>query len=454
MAVPVHTSVAIEGGRPLRGAVELPPDREVGHRALVIGALADGESRLAAKIGGRQLMATVDALRKLGADVEVGPGAASIQGRGLDGLRLPDGALDCGGSYTTLALLTGVLAGQRFGTRLLLDRGCAAGRLEHLVGALRARGAHVAASGAQGERLHPPIAIAPLLPEEPLRGLSCELPEPDANAKSALLISGLFAQGPTSLSEPLLSADHTERLFSALQVPVRRLGSMAGFDPEQWDRRLPAFGPWSLPGDPTAAALVAAAAASIEGSRVALRDTGWNPTRTGFFDALRLLGGRLLVIAKGDCAGHEPIAELQVRHHAVRGGAMGGEIALRAGDALPALLLIGARSARGVRIMEGEAFARPDDAVWQQLAELARSFGVPCQAEGASLAIEPSPRLRGAAVDAREDHRLALTAVIFGLAAEGATRVDNATCLSDHFPGLLSRLRELGAQLEVEETRP
>jgi 3-phosphoshikimate 1-carboxyvinyltransferase len=454
MPGPVHTSVVIDGGRPLRGAAELPPDREVGHRTLVLAALAEGESQLAAKIAGRLLMSTVEALRKLGAAVEVGPDAAFIQGRGLDGLRLPDGALDCGASYTTLALLTGVLAGQRFGTRLLLDRGCAAGRLDHLVGALRARGAHVAASGAQGERLQPPVAVAPLLPDEPLRGLSCELPDPDANAKSALLLSGLFAQGPTSLSEPLLSADHTERLLSALHVPVRRLGSLAGFDPAQWDRRLPAFGPWSLPGDTTAAAFVAAAAASIEGSRIALRDTGFNPTRTGFFDALRLLGGRLLVIAKGDCAGHEPIAELQVQPCAVRGGVLGGEVVLRAGDALPSLLLIGARSSRGVRILEGDVLAGPEDAIWPQLAELARGFGAPCLADGASLAIEPSPRLRGHVVDAREDHRLALTAVIFGLAAEGTTRVDNATCLSDHFPGLLALLRELGAQLEVEEAHP
>lgn len=451
--MPAHSCIAIEGGRALRGACSLPPDREVGHRALVLGALADGESQLAARIAGGQLMATVEALRKLGADIEVGAEVTRIAGRGLDGLHLPDGAIDCARSYPTLALLTGVLAGQRFGTRLLFDRDSSPGRLEHLIGALRARGAHVAATGTAGDALRPPVAVAPLLPDEPLRGLQCELPEPDPHAKSALLLSGLFAAGPTAVSEPLLSADHTERMLAALQVPVRRLGSMAGFDPAQWDRRLPAFGRWALPGDATVAAYLAAAAASIPESRVALHGAGFNPTRTGFFDALRLLGGRLLVIAKGDCAGHEPIAELQIQHHAARGGVMGGEVALRCGDALPALLLIGARSARGVQLLEGEGFAGPGDPIWENLAELARAFGAACTADGATLAIQASPQLRGAAVDAREDHRLALTAVIFGLAAEGETRVANATCLSDHFPGLPALLRGLGARVEVEEGR-
>jgi 3-phosphoshikimate 1-carboxyvinyltransferase len=449
----VRTRISISGGAPLRGAVSLPPDREVAHRALVLGALGEGESWLEAEIMGVQLGATASALRALGVEIDVLDGATRIGGRGLRGLHMPVGAIDCGRSYPTLALMTGLLAGQRFGTRLLLDPTCTAGCLDHLIGALRARGAHVGASGAEGEPLRPPVAVAPLLTDESLRGLQCSLPEPDANAKSALLLTGLFAAGPTAVSEPLLSADHTERMLAALGVPVRRLGSMAGFDPEQWDGRLPAFGRWSLPGDTDAAALTAAAAAAIDGSRVALRDIGFNPTRTGFFDALHLLGGRMLVIAKGDRAGHEPIAELQIQGHTLRGGAMGGEIALRCADGLPGLLLIGARSARGLQLADAEGFARSGDPIWQALAELASAFGAPCTAAGAGLAMEPARRLRGARVDAREDHRLALTAVIFGLVAEGETEVENAACIEAHVPGWLARLSELGARIELEELR-
>jgi 3-phosphoshikimate 1-carboxyvinyltransferase len=137
----------------------------------------------------------------------------------------------------------------------------------------------------------------------------------------------------------------------------------------------------------------------------------------------------------------------------VRGGAMGGEIPLRCADGLPALLLIGARSLRGLQIADGAAFAESGDPIWQGLAELACMFGAACLADRTGLAIEPDARLRGARVDAREDHRLALTAVIFGLAAEGETRVENAACIEEHFPGWLSQLRRLGAQLVVEEAR-
>ena len=447
----LRTCISVRGGHPLRGAIALPPDREVAHRALVLGALAEGESWLDAPIAGAQLEATVHALQALGAEIEVRDDATRIGGRGLRGLRMPTAAIDCARSYSTLTLLCGVLAGQRFGTRLLLDPSCAAGKLEHLIGALRARGAHVGARGAEAQPLRPPVAVAPLLADEPLQGLQCSLPEPDAHAKSALLLSGLFAAGPTTVSEPLLSADHTERMLAALAVPVRRIGSMAGFDPEQWSGRLPALGRWSLPGDTSAAAFVAAAAATIEGSRVALRDIGFNPTRTGFFDALRLLGGRMLVIAKGDCAGHEPIAELQIDAHGMRGGAMGGEIPLRCADSLPALLLIGARSSRGLQLADADSFAESGDPVWLALSQLVSAFGAACAADGAGLVIDPAARLQAARVDAREDHRLALTAVIFGLAAEGETRVENAGCIEDHLPGWLARLRDLGAQIVVEE---
>jgi 3-phosphoshikimate 1-carboxyvinyltransferase len=446
-----RTRISISGGRPLRGTVSLPPDREIAHRALLLGALGEGDSWLEAPIEGAQLGATVSALRALGIDIDIAGGATRIAGRGLHGLRIPDGAIDCGRSYPTLALMTGLLAGQHFGTRLLFDPTGAAGRLDDLIGALRARGAHVGASGAEGEPLRPPIAVAPLLADEPLRGLQCSLPGPDASAKSALLLSGLFAAGPTAVSEPLLSADHTERMLAALGVPVRRLGSMAGFDPEQWDGRLPAFGRWSMPGDTGAAALIAAAAAAIGGSRIALRDIGFNPTRTGFFDALHLLGGRMLAIAKGDRAGHEPIAELQIQGHTLRGGVMGGEIVLRCTDSLPGLLLIGARSARGLQLADAEAFAEGGDPVWFALAKLASAFGAACTADGAGLRIERATGLHGARIDAREDHRLALTAVIFGLAAEGETQVENAACIEEHLPGWLAQLAELGARIELEE---
>lgn len=417
----------------------------------MLGALCEGESRLDAKLAGAEVLATVSALRALGCEIELCEAAAAIRGRGLRGLRLPAGVLDCGSSYPTLALLSGVLSGQHFGTRLVLAPSALEGGLDHLLGALRARGAHIAASGKDGEAMRPPVAVAPLLPDEPLRGLQCSLPAPDALAKGSLLLSGLFAAGETAVSEPLLSSDHMERMLTALEVPVRRLGSMAGFDPSEWSGRLPAFGPWRLPGDTTLAAFIAAAASVLEGSRVALRDVGFNPTRTGFFDALRLLGGRMLAVAKGDRAGHEPVAEVQVQGSRLRGGVMGGEIPLRCEASLPALCLLGARSVRGLELADADPYAPAGDPIWDALAGLVGSFGAVCDAQGAGLSIHPATRLQAARVDAREDLRLALTAVILGLAAEGETLVQNASCLVATYPDLIAALRQLGADVRVEE---
>jgi 3-phosphoshikimate 1-carboxyvinyltransferase len=441
-------SLRIIGGTPLVGTTDLAADRRIAHRALLLCALSEGECSIAARIAGRELLATVGALREMGIEIAIEADRTRVHGRGLHGLAMPTGALDCGASRETLALLTGVLSGQSFGTRLLFA-GPGHGALDHMLGALRARGAHVAASGSADEALRPPLSFAPLLPEEALRGIECELPQPDAHAKSAILISGLFAAGATAVAEPLLSSDHTERMLAAFGVPMRRLGSMAGFDPGAWERRLPAVDRLELPGDTDIAAYISVAASVLPGSHVALRNVGWNPTRTGCFDAIRLLGGTLLAVAKGDRAGHEPIAEIQVRGSKPRGGAMGGEIAFRCGSSLPALCVLGACSARGVEILDGEAFAPPADPIWAELAALARSFGAPASAHEGGLSIGMAPELRGSSVDTRHDPRLIWPAVLFGLASKGETVVHEADDWIDDGDETLDALRRLGARIEV-----
>jgi 3-phosphoshikimate 1-carboxyvinyltransferase len=438
----------ISGGLPLVGSAELPADRMVAQRALLLCALSEGECSIAAPIHGPDLLATVGALRAMGVAIEVEADITRIHGVGLRGLTTPPGALDCGRSRGTLALLAGVLSGQRFGTRLLLS-GSGYGELDHMLGALRARGAHVAASGAADHALRPPLSFAPLLPDEALRGIECELPQPDPYAKTAILMSGLFAAGATAVAEPLLSPDHTERMLSAFGVPVRRLGSMAGFDPRAWTGRLPAMDRLELPGDTGAAAWISAAASVLPGSRVALRNIGWNPTRTGCFDALRLLGGNLLAVAKGDRAGHEPIAELQVRATALRGGAMGGEIAFRCGDSLPALCVLGACAAHGVEIVDGEAFAPAADPIWGKLAALARAFGAPASAHEGGLSVVRARELRGTVVERDQDPRLTWPAVLFGLAAQGETVVHEPDDWIDDWGETLDALRQLGARIEL-----
>jgi 3-phosphoshikimate 1-carboxyvinyltransferase len=426
----------------------MPADRMIARRALLLCALSQGECSIAARLDRPDLLAMVRALRAMGVAIEIEAEVTRIHGRGLDGLAMPPGVLECGASRDTLALLAGLLSGQRFGTRLLFT-GSAHGPLDHLLGALRARGAHVAGRGAAEQALRPSLAFAPLLPGEALRGIECELPCPDPHAKSAILISGLFAAGATMIAEPLLSPDHTERMLAAFGVPVRRLGSMAGFDPRGWMRGLPAVDRLEVPGDASTASWISAAASVLPGSRVALRNIGWNPTRTGCFDAIRLLGGNLLVVAKGDRAGYEPIAEIQVRASSLRGGTMGGEIAFRCGDSLPALCVLGARAVRGVEILDGDGFAPQDDPIWGNLAMLARAFGAEASAHEGGLSIGRASELRGTVVEARRDPRLTWPAVLFGLASQGETVVHEADDWIDECRETIDTLRQLGAKIEV-----
>lgn len=425
----------------------MPADPQVARRALLLAALAEGETRVQGNPP--ELAPMLEALRALGVALEATGNGVRVHGGGLGALSMArSGVIDCGHSSDALALLAGVLCAQPFGTRLLLSSASpmATG---HLVGALAARGAHIAGTRGPGDALTAPIAIAPLLQDEPLHALECELPEPSFSAKSAILLSGLFSRGATMVCEPLVSPDHTERMLSTMGVPVRRIGSMAGFEPADWTGRLSSPDVVALPGDPSLAAAIAAAACALPGSRVAMEDVGWNPTRTGCFDAMRLLGARWLAIAKGDRAMHEPVAELQVESVRARGGSMGGEIVVRCGDALPALCVFGAHCRRGLQLSDGDAYAAASDPIWQQFARLLTAFGAPTEVDGAGLRIQPAEQLCAAELDACADPRLGWAAVLCGLTAQGETRVHNAEAWIDHHPDAIACLRALGARIEV-----
>ena len=436
--------IRVRGGVPLQGAAALPPDLPIAQVAIVLAALAEGETELHGVLDSAQLRALIAALRGLGVEIAHDAEHARIRGVGLRGLAMPAGAIDCGRSLDTLALLAGALCGQAFGTRLTLAAGARSRSLAHLIGALSARGVPLKALGRDAS---PPIALAPRLADEPLRALECALPEPDSRAKAAVLLSGLVADGPTAVAEPLLSADHVERMLSACGVELKRAATLSALAPVA---ALSPLGSITLPGCAVLGAAIACAAAVIPGSRIALHDLATNPTRSGALEMLRLSGARMLLASKAERAGHEPVAELQVQHGTLRGGVLSSELALHAGDALPCLCLIGARSLRGMRLLDAEAYAPAGAAEWTALAALLDAFAVPARITGAGIEVDPAPALRAASVDARQDDRLALCAVLFGLAADGETTVDQADTLVDDYPALLPLLRTLGARIELE----
>lgn len=433
---------------PLRGEARVPGDKSIGHRALLLAALAEGQSRIRGLSGGKDNAATAAILRALGVGIEDAPSETRVQGVGLRGLSMPARDLDCENSGTSMRLLAGLLSAQRFGCRLVGDRSLSRRPMARIVGPLRARGAHI--DGARQDlEVCPPLRIAPLVESERLSGIEYELPVPSAQVKSALLLSGLYADGPTALKEPTLSRDHTERMLIALGVPLTTQGSVVVLDPEGWDGRWSGFD-WEVPADFSSAAFFLAAAHMVPGSEVRLLATGMNPTRTGFFDALRLMGAQPALEWKGEDAGGEPLADLSVSYHGLRGSVLGGELLTRMIDEVPALCAMAAvvngvtevRDAAELRVKESDRIAA--------MGMVLRGFGCPCRELPDGIVIEGGGPLQGATIESLGDHRVAMAAALLGMVAEGETIVENTDCVATSFPGFPAMLRALGATIEEE----
>jgi len=438
--------------RPLRGSVPVPSDRSITHRALVLAALSNGPCEIRGFGYGSDNLATLKALGALGVRHEDdGRGTIRLRGVGLAGLRAPEGPLDCGRSPTCLRLLSGVLAAQHFGARLEGHPGLSEWRMRGVLEPLRSRGARIEGkvdTGRPGEETAP-IEIRALDPGTRLGPLEHALERASDHAKGALLLAGLFASGPTTVTEPVVSRDHTERLLDALGMPVRTLGPVVSLHPPADPLAIPGF-ELDVPGDISAAAFLLVAAQIVPDSHVSTRRTGLNPTRAGVLEMIRQAGGRMGITPTGTSLG-EPYGEVSSRGSVLRGASIGGELAHRGLDEIPAACVLAARS-RGVTHVSDIAELRegkPDRLT--ALATMLRAFGVSASERPDGLVIEghPDGPLKAAQVSSGGDHRLAMTAAVLGLLGDGETVVQDADCIAVSFPRFVGTMRALGAELEV-----
>ena len=437
---------------PLRGSVPVPSDKSIAHRALVLAALATGDTSIRGFAYGGDNVSTLEAMRAMGVRIEDdGAGTLRVRGVGLSGLVAPAGPIDCGNSGTTMRILAGVLAAQRFRATMVGDASLTRRPMARIAGPLRRRGAviegvfHPTKIG----EITPPLTIGPLPEGVTLSGIEEEMRVASAQVKSALLLSGLYADGPTYVREPTVSRDHTERMLSALGVPIRAVGSIVELDPSGWAGVLPAF-VLDVPGDLSAAAFLVGAALLVPGSEVVVRGVGLNRTRSGFLDFLRDAGATLTAEERGDAMG-EPVGELFVRGGELRGGLLAGETVIRAIDEVPVLAAIVAR-ARGVTEIADAAELRVKES--DRLAAMAgvlRAFGVGCEERPDGMRVEgkPDAPLTAADVESHGDHRIAMSSVLLGLAADGETRVRDVGCVATSFPRFAGTLRALGADVRA-----
>lgn len=445
-------------GRPLAGRVTAPGDKSIGHRALLFSALADRPIRIIGLGGGADNGRTAKAITQLGAVVTRDGAELVVHGRGWRHLQAPTGPIDCGNSGTTIRLLTGLLAGQPFTSELSGDESLSRRPMARVIEPLRAMGAVIhglaRADGAGGARdVTPPLTIAPA--PGPLTARDHTLTIASAQVKTALLLAGLYADGVTRIREPWQSRDHSENLLAAMGAPITARGPEVTFDPTGWDGRL-GLDRIVVPGDPSSAAFILAAAliAGAGAGGVTCTEVNPNPTRAGFFDAVAAMGW---TAAMRDPVTHyrgEGAVTITVdgAPPPLRATRIAGELTVRAIDEIPILAALAAL-AEGETVIEdaGELRVKESDRIATTVAML-RGFGVEAEARGDGLVVVGRGRRRLAAahVDSAGDHRIAMSAAVLALVADGPSRIDDVANVATSFPGFVDALRGLGADLRVE----
>lgn len=449
--------------RPLRGQVAVPGDKSIGHRSLIFASLAEGTSEIHGLSDGLDNVATRRAFSRMGVDIsERQDGDESfvrVKGVGLDGLRAPTADIDCGNSGTTMRLLAGLLCGQRFASTLFGDASLSKRPMARVTKPLRQRGALIEgrpfqdAQGKQNEL--PPLHVRAA--QSRLASLHYESPVASAQVKSAVLLSGLYADGDTSVREPKLSRDHTERMMRALEIPLRLEGDILRLETAGWDRRFGGFR-WRVPGDFSSAAFLIAAASIVPGSDITINNVGLNPTRTGFLDALREMGADIEIAEQRDAercppAGDEPIVRLRVKAAQLSATDFRGELVTRMIDEVPVLSMCCAvargessvRDALELRVKESDRIAT--------MAKVLSAFGIQAKELEDGLLIDGATPSRGASVAAEHDHRVAMSAAVLALVAPEPTRITDADCVATSYPSFVADLQSLGADLRMEGDR-
>lgn len=415
----------------LVGSVDLPADKSIAHRSALFSAISKGESRIVGYPASADPQSTLSCLRGLGVDIRQGDDALVIRGKGLRGLTAPETELDCGNSGTTMRLLSGILAGQPFASRLVGDASLSARPMQRIMSPLSDMGARIRSDN-DGR---PPLQMDAI--DGPLRAITYRLPVASAQVKSCILLAGLYADGETSVIETKPSRDHTERMLglSRLNMGDESVITVTG------GMTIPAR-MWSIPADFSAAAFFLVAASACDGSLIRMPRVGLNPTRTGLLDVLRAMGANILIENERDIGG-EPIGDLVVKSAPLSGVKVAGDIIPNLIDEIP-ILCVAALAADGVTEIRnaGELRHKESDRISAMVTGL-RAMGAQVEEYEDGLAVEGGHPLSGARIATHHDHRIAMAFTVAGLLAGGSTVIEDADVAAVSFPGFYEVLESL-----------
>ncbi len=422
-----------KGQAGLSGEARVPGDKSISHRALILGALAHGTNQIEGWLEAGDTLATLGALRALGVDVRKEGSRLTFQGGNL---KPPSGPLDCANAGTAMRLLAGLLAGQPFPSALDGSPQLRRRPMGRITRPLRAMGARIADVGG-----YPPLIIEPAQ----LKGETHHLEVASAQVKSAILLAGLFAEGPTIVVEPGPSRDHTERMLRAMGAQVAVEGRRIDLTPDH--ARLEPLC-LAVPGDLSSAAFLIVAAAIVPGSDVRIAGVGLNPTRAGLLDILTRMGASIGVEERAEQGG-EPTGALRVRYAVLQGTTVAGDEVVRAIDELPILAVAATQAVGETRIKNAAELRLKEVDRIALLAQELRTLGAEVEEFPDGLAIYGPTPLSGASVSSHGDHRLGMALAVAGLVADGETLICDAACIADSYPGFAETLARLGAGVRL-----
>jgi 3-phosphoshikimate 1-carboxyvinyltransferase len=425
------TTITIRPAASVKGEITVPGDKSISHRSIMLGAIANGTTSVRGFLRGGDNMATMGAFRSMGVRIDDDGETVVIYGRGLHGLNEPGDVIDCGNSGTTIRLITGLLAGQSFFSVVTGDQYLRKRPMKRVVEPLTRMGARILGRN-QGSLA--PLAIS----GGALNAIGYESPVSSAQVKSAVMLAGLYADGETSVREPSLSRDHSERMFRLFGASLETFDSgvtvRGGVELQGQDI--------TVPGDISSATFFMVAALITPGSELLIRNVGVNPTRTGAIDILRAMGGDIQLLEQRMVSG-EPVADILVRSSRLKGCAIAGSVVPRAIDEFPAICVAAAcaegtttvREARELRVKETDRISA--------MAVNLRTLGVTVEECDDGMDVSGVGRLTGGSVDSFGDHRIAMSLAMAALVSTDGITIADTGCVATSFPTFFPLLEKV-----------
>lgn len=424
--------LVLEKVNKLKGNISVPGDKSISHRSLILGSIAQGETRIYNFLDSLDCLKTLECMQALGAEIDLGKdNFIKIKGKGLYGLQEPKDMLDVGNSGTTIRLLTGLLSGQNFYSVLNGDNSIRRRPMKRVVEPLRLMGADIwgrkdgqfAPLSVRGNKLNP---------------LHYTLPVASAQVKTALLLAGLYAAGETVIKEPLPTRDHTERMLKVMQADIKISSPEVKIKGGKELKSTEIF----IPGDISSAAYFIAAASILRDSQILIKHVGVNPTRTGIIKILKMMGAKINIL-NYQIKSNEPQADLKIEYSELKGIEIRKEEVPLLIDELP-LIAVVATQAQGKTVVSGakELRVKETDRIKATVNEL-KKMGADIEEKDDGFIVTGPSRLKEAVCESYNDHRIAMSLAVAALLAEGKTVIKNSECIDISFPGFEKTLQNL-----------